>query len=105
MMLETITSNHRDLRQITIHIPYNSDYNSDPNLIKEVEAAKPGTRWSDLDRLLVQLLEFHSIVSKIVCLRTEDGTMRVGDRTNHLLPRAVERGAVEIVERSNLYAD
>lgn len=98
MMLETITSGHRDLRQISIHIPYAPDYNRDLRLIEQVSAAKPGMRWSDLDRLLVQLWESHSIKSKVVCPRSRNRTMRVEDWTKYLLPGIADRGIVELIE-------
>jgi hypothetical protein len=97
MMLETITSKHRDLRQISIHIPHPLDYTSDLGLIERVEAAKPGMRWSDLDRLLVHLWESHSIHSKVVCPRSRNKSMRVDDWARYLLPEIVERGIVEPV--------
>jgi hypothetical protein len=97
-MLETVTSKHRDLRQVTIHIPYASEYTRDLRLIEQVEAAKPGMRWSDLDCLLVQLWESYSILPKVVCPQSRNKTMRVEDWTRYLLPQAAERGVVELAE-------
>jgi hypothetical protein len=98
MMLETITPKHRDLRRITIHIPYPSSYSGDFSLIVRVEGAKPGMRWSDLDHLLVRLLESYSIHPKVVCPRSKNITRGVKDWTRYLLPETTERGTVELVE-------
>lgn len=77
MMLETITSNHQDLRQISIHVPFTPDSTRDLRPIEQVEVANPGMLWLDLDRLLVQIWELHSIHSTVVCLQSVNRTMLV----------------------------
>lgn len=96
--LETIMSTHREHPQILIHIPYAPDYVRDRGLIQQVEEAGSGMRWSDLDRLLVQLWESCSIRSMIVCPRSKIKTRGVEDWARYLLPEIASRGRVELVD-------
>lgn len=96
MTLVTITPNHRDLQQISIYIPYAPDFTDDLGLIRQVEAAKPGMRWSDLDGFLVQLCSSGSISPKILCPRSKNTTQRVDDWARYLLPETAKKGTVEL---------
>ena len=92
--LQTITPNHRDLRQITIHIPF---YLTLPEVLADVGEFIGEAHcelWLDLDRLLVQLWETHSIRPKVICT-TEGGTeVSIGS----LLPEITKRGIIDLVE-------
>jgi hypothetical protein len=92
--LQTITPNHRDLRQITIHIPF---YLTIPEVLADVGefiGEAPCELWLDLDRLLVQLWETHSIRPRVICT-TEGGT---GVSIGSLLPEITKRGIIDLVE-------
>lgn len=82
--LETILPDHRDLQQVTIRVPPPpaSTYSGkERHVIEMVEAASPGVRWSDLDRVLIGFWESRSIRSKVTYFpkRTEKG--RIGLHT------------------------
>lgn len=55
--------------------------------------ANPGMRWPDLDRLLVQIWESHSIRTRVV----QSGTVTEGaeDWVEHLMPESVKRRIVD----------
>jgi hypothetical protein len=92
--LRTITPNHRDFRQITIHIPY---YFPLPKVVgsirRTIGEAKYGL-WLDLDRFLVQFSESRSIRPKVVytTVRGMRGSIEC------LLPEASRRGIIDPVE-------
>jgi hypothetical protein len=69
-----------------------------PPLIEKLRRVEPGMRWSDLDRLLVQLWKAYSIHPKVVCPRSRNISKRVKDWARYLLPETAERGTVELVE-------
>lgn len=92
--LKTITSKHQALRQIAIDIPPDPGYRL---RAKWIRGAEPGMQWSDLDRLLVQLQESHSI-----CLKIENPPSMTGgvdEWAGFLLPETTERGTVNLVGR------
>ena len=57
--------------------------------MKLVGSAERGTRWSDLNHLLVQLSESHSIRSKVVCPRIGKNSRAKGWAT-FLLPEIAQ---------------
>ena len=81
--LQTIKPEHRDLRKVTIHLPHPR---SSEEMVGEVETAKPGMRWSDLDRLLVRLDKSRSTSSEV----TFDGAQEE-DWARYLLPETMKR--------------
>ena len=65
MALQTVTSKHRDLWRISIHVPYDYTLNSPgANVRQGLEEVMYG-QWLDLDRLLVQFWKSRSIRRKI----------------------------------------
>jgi len=72
--LETVTFQHQDLQQISIHIPPTLSHAmpGDDATVERVEGADPQTQWSDLDRLLVRFWDTRSIRPKVVYPRTKD---------------------------------
>lgn len=107
MALETISSKHRDLEQISIHIPCVLGAVTDENFAvveRAMEEAEPGMRWSDLDRFLVQFLESHSIHMTIVYPRPEEkcGMREMEEWARCLLPELTGRGIVDVVEQFDL---
>jgi hypothetical protein len=91
MALQTITSNHRDLRQITIRMP---DYLNHFDIlvgITQPHTAVESEQWANLDRLLVRLWESHLIRSNLIST--------IGDtryQMKDLLPEVTKRGATDI---------
>jgi hypothetical protein len=88
--LQTVTPQHQDFRQFTIHIPY---YLTLPGAGANVR------QWLDLDRLLVQFWKSHSLRPKVVWISRErecDPTDRLGS----LLPGITERGILDLVEHA-----
>jgi hypothetical protein len=91
---QTIIPKHRDLRQITIHIPY---YMVRAGLFGDIRQAINETQygqWMDIDRLLVQFWESRSIRPKVICT-TKQG---MGDNLGRLLPEITGRGIIDLVE-------
>ena len=91
--LKTITADHRDLQQISIRVPYPSDEGQHRRTMIGGETARPGMRWSDLDRLLVQLWESHSVRLRIVLPWTRDKA-RANGWAGYLLPETTKRGVI-----------
>jgi len=88
MALRTITSEHRDLQQISIHVPSRST---------SIRNQETDMQWTDLDRLLVQLWESHAIYTKIVYSTEEEGRKAACGYIGGLLPEMTERGIIEVV--------
>jgi hypothetical protein len=94
------TSKHRDLREISIYLPYSvATAGADADAGRIIVGENFG-EWLDLDRLLVEFWESSSIRPKVVC-RTRAG----GERdTSHcvgyqlLLPEITRRGIIDLVE-------
>ena len=103
--LQSITSEHQDLRGISIDIPFPATFRKNSAIIVLVEErGRPGMRWSDLDRLLVGFWESRSIRPKVMCPqpRTEDEG-RVGDLAEYLLPELTKRGIMDVVEVPSVF--
>lgn len=92
-MLQVITSKHRDLRRISVDLPFALRYlhgNEDPVQTVGEWVIK---QWLDLDRILVYLWESFSI-------RTNVGWIREGldsvpeDYIECLLPELTKRGMI-----------
>ena len=87
--LKTITPKHRDLRQITIRIPYYLTLTDAKQTIGEAICGQ----WSDLDCLLVLLWESRSVRLKVVCAVVRGIEVCIG----LLLPEATKREIVDLV--------
>ena len=84
--LRTITSDHRDLREISIYASHRFDGNIRGFITRQVA----NRQWSDLDRVLVQLWESHSIRPRI-------GHAKLGGRIARFLPDAAKRGIIDLI--------
>ena len=91
MALQTVTSQHRHLRQISIDIPWIREFASDDLAIQAIEDGGHGMQWSDLDRLLVQLMESHSIYLVVSCSGTTDGAGLGDVWAKHLFPESTKK--------------
>ena len=97
--LRTITSNHQDLRQISIYAVHFS------NLVKlgvgiNIREAEKRTigQWLELDQLLAQLWELNSTPPKIVCRALSWKEKNVRDLMGRLLPEATVGGTVNLFD-------
>ena len=98
MALRTIKPEQRSFPQISIHVPqYLACVRVDADIETTIGETNLG-QWFDLDRLLVQLRESHSIRSKVIrtVLRGEKQDMK--DCIGCLLPEMTKRGMVDLVE-------
>jgi hypothetical protein len=91
MTLETITPEHRDLQQISIHTHF---------ILSPEQQVKEAIRlWSDLDRALVQLWESHSIRVKVVYPRFPEWSVATTKvLLGRLFPEMTKRGIVNLAE-------
>ena len=83
--LETLMPNNRDLRQISIRFPFT---------VGHAEERDPGLRWSDLDRLLVQICEQYPVCVKV----SSRWRQMIESRVGKLFPEMTERGLVDLVD-------
>ena len=83
--LETITPEHRDIRQISFDVP--------PDLTATDTEAN---QWLALDLLLVQFWESRSIRPKVT--RLPKWEQEVGDHTRCLLPEVTKRRIMDIMD-------
>ena len=93
--LRTITPEHRDLRQISVHVPgYIALVDASAGLEQAVGKAVY-RQWLDLDRLLVQLWESRSIRPKLVPgLPMENRKQNIAC----LFPEMTKRGVIDLAE-------
>ena len=93
MALQNITPEHRDLRQISIRIPYHL-----PSFgagIGEIIGELACREWLELDHLLVQFWESRSIRPKVGCVRLGKNPQRTEYSIGCLLPEITKRGIVD----------
>ena len=95
MALQTITPEHRDLRQISIYMPYYLTFSNIGTDIRQSIGEVVSSQWSDLDRLLVQFWQLRSIRPKLGSV----GLAEKGQNTEYciecLLPEISKRGIVD----------
>ena len=96
-MLQTITPEHRDLRQITIFLPPSlTSIDIGANIRHSLGEVTSGW-WSDLDHLLVQFWDSHLIRPRVGWHAGEGGR---GANTEYciscLFPEITKRGIVEM---------
>ena len=103
--LETVPE-HRDLQRISIR-PYSTLHSSilhcatiEDREMVQAEEAEALRQWPDLDPLLIQLWESHSICTQILFPRPgPNGEGRgVADWSEYLLPESTKRGIIDLVE-------
>ena len=98
--LKTITSEHRDLQEISIKGRALSDSTSWP---ANATAAQYyiWEQWADLEHTLIHLWELHAIRTKVeyYSMKREESREFMGS----LLPEATKRGIVELVDISTVY--
>jgi len=91
MALQTITPSHRDLRQISVYVPFHLTRANVGQGIGEV----PLGSWSDLDCLLVQLWESRSIRPRVGYARQEWQGQSAEYSIGCLFSEATKRGIID----------
>ena len=95
--LQTITPEHRDLRQISIYLPFQlTFYKIDAN-IKRSFGEAASRSWSSLDHLLVQFWELRSIRPRVGCATQGEKGQNTEYCIRCLLPETTKRGIVDPV--------
>jgi len=98
LALQTITPQHRDIRQIIIHMPYTRAFVSVGVDVKQTIGEAICGRWLELDHLLVKLWESHSIRTAIRYVAQKKEKNEMYESIGCLLPEMAERGMIELVE-------
>jgi len=99
--LRTITSKHRDLRQILISAAYFSKligFHIDFDV--RVAERQTAGQWLELDRLLAQLWESHSTPPKIMCRALSGKEKDIRDLMGRLLPEVTVGGTANLLTSS-----
>lgn len=97
MALQTITSKHEDLRQISIRIYDDKIFTARPAYVQRAFNETAYGQWADLDRLLIQLWESYAIRPKILYSVVKDKEEAVRVFMGVLLPEVMGRGIIELV--------
>jgi len=99
MALRTITPKHRDLRQISIYLHCPSHpAGAEVGVVRAI-GRRIYEQWLDLDRLLVQFWESHSIRPRLVRTTPAQETPDAERCIGRLLPEVTKRGIAELVEQ------
>ena len=93
--LQTITPNHRELRQISIRVAYYSVFARTSTGANAGQTGGGPWYCPGLDHLLIQFWESRSIRLKVIY--TEEG---VAGYIERLLPEITRRGIIDLVERA-----
>ena len=98
--LKTITSSHRNLREVSIQGRALSDSHKWPTNAAAVGDDIRGL-WVGLERTLIQLWESYAVRAKVkyYSMRREESREFMGS----LFPEATKRGIVELVDISDVY--
>jgi len=97
--LKTVTPEHRNLLQISISADYYPTivmFDAD-DTVRGVEEQTPG-QWLELDRLLTQLWESHTIPPKVLCRVPSWKEKSARDSMGCLLPEATRGGTVNLFD-------
>ena len=97
MALETITFEHRNFQQISIHAPYHPPSIVDHTNLKKTLGEPHHRQWMVLDLLLVQFWELRAIRPKIVCGVPREKKW-VYEYVGSLLPEITKRGIIDLVQ-------
>jgi len=95
--LRTITPEHQDLRQISIHETHCSRFVERGAEVRRLIGVRTARLWSELDHFLVQLWESRSIRPKMLYGAFPGKERAVRDLTGYFLPEITRRGIVDLV--------
>ena len=96
--LRTVTLEHRDLRRVLIYTPY---YSTLVDVGTDVGAFIGGAvcqQWLDLDHLLVQLWESHSIRPRVISETPIGARPDMRECFQLLTPEVTRRGIIDLVK-------
>jgi hypothetical protein len=96
MALETITSEHRDLRRISIYVLSSSFPSNGPVDVRRTVGKETYLQWVMLDHTLVRLWKSHAIRTRVTysAVRRKE---RVCEYIRGLLPEGTKKGIIELV--------
>ena len=103
LALQSITRKHRDLRQISVDVPYDLTrtplsrdvWGTVEDDISETVGKGIFEEWLDLDRVLTHFLESLSVCPNVVWTKGKRDDV-VGDRIGCLLPEMMKRGLITV---------
>ena len=98
MALETVTLKHRDLQQISIHLPPSTLLLGDPVKIRQTVGEEIYSQWVKLDHTLVRLGESHAIRTKVIYDAVNGEEAGVCECIEGLLPETTKRGVVNLTK-------
>lgn len=92
--LKTITTEHNDLQQISIYIPFCLD-----KFFGRLAARASGThqQWKELDKVLVQLWESRAIHAKVICNAKERRREDMCEFIEGRLPEMRRKRGIQVV--------
>ena len=97
MALRTISPEHRDLRQISIYVQFGTNLDGTNVDVRRNFGEQVFEQWLELDRLLVQLLESHSIRPRILYSTfPQMGKREMNKYIQYLLPETAGRGIIDL---------
>jgi len=97
MVLQTITPKNRELRQVSIHVPYELTCFDVGYDIRKIVGEADYRQWLDLDCLLIQLWESHSIRPRVVCTTLWENEQNTKYCIGCLLPEITGRGMIYLI--------
>ena len=98
MTLKTVTSKHRNLQRISIHVPYDFTLVDACAHVGQTVREVISRPWLDLDRLLVQFWELRSIRPKVILApKRWMGKQEVEYCVGCLLPEITKRGIINLI--------
>ena len=97
MALQTITSEHRDIQQISIHVSHITPLDRINANTRQTTGESAYGQWLDLDRLLVRFWELRSIRPRVIyVVVSEDEEKEAIDCMSFLLPEITKRGIIDL---------
>lgn len=101
--LRTITPSHRNLQQILLEIQWKhyvqQVYASNPADLEDEIGETLYRGWLELDEVLSQLWESHSIHSEVACIIPGEAERIAGCQMESLLPKAAKRGIIYLIDQ------
>ena len=98
LALQTFTPEHRHLQRFSICVLFTfalSRVGADPGQVIPAIGGSVLDRWLDLDHLLVQFWELHSICPNITCVMLNE-EKEIRDSMGQLLLETTERGIIDL---------
>jgi hypothetical protein len=89
MTLKTIASEHRDLRQISIYVPFRNVFVQERTNAREFVGEESYGQWMALDRTLTQLWESLAVYTEVLCNTKDEKSCEI---IRGLLPETMESG-------------